>query len=43
MLGYHSEESQKEGRCYLRFHQTIRRAMDYNRELFGNKKGKDLT
>lgn len=41
MLGYQSEESQKEGRYYMRYHQTIRRAMDFNKELYGDKKGKD--
>ncbi len=41
MLGYQSEESKKEGRFYMRFHQTIKKAMDFNRELYGDKKGKD--
>ena len=41
MLGYKSEEASKEGRYYLRFHQTIKRAMNFNRELYGEKKGKD--
>lgn len=25
----------------MRYHQTIRRAMDFNKELYGDKKGKD--
>lgn len=41
MLGYHSEETQKEGRYYLRYHQTIKRAIDFNHELYGDAKGKD--
>jgi hypothetical protein len=41
MLGYPSAETKKEGRYYLRFHQTIRRAMDFNQKLYGDKVGKD--
>ena len=41
MLGYKSEEAGKDGRYYLRFHQTVRKAMNFNRQLYGDKTGKD--
>jgi hypothetical protein len=41
MLGYNSEEASKPQRYYLRFHQTVKRAIEFNRELYGDKKGKD--
>jgi hypothetical protein len=41
MLGYHSDEATKPGRYYMRFHQTIKRAIDFNTKLYGEKTGKD--
>ena len=41
MLGYKSEEGQKSTRYYLRFHQTIMRAIELNRQIYGDQVGKD--
>jgi hypothetical protein len=41
MLGFKPEETKKESRYYLRFHQTIKRAIDYNKKLYGEKMTKD--
>lgn len=41
MLGVVQEEAKSANRFYLRYHNSISRAIELNQEIFGNSVGKD--
>lgn len=41
MLGFVAQDTKKANRYYLRFHQTIARALLFHKEVCGETKGKD--